>query len=322
MIKAIQADNVFYIKLGARGALEDLCLSDGTLRLDYRRGPESLARNGSRQALAGFFLRKCITNSKPTAGIHAGIIRSFFDSGDSDLWITFANGLLFWCFVSRQAEYLGTEDPDRRGCFKKNSLGGWRSKNIAGQELRISELNGELTKIAAFRMAICRLSREQARYLLAKINAEELPQVKAAKAARDNLEVAVGELIRKLSWKDFELLIDLIFSRSGWRRISSLGGTKKMIDIDLILPTTGARAFVQVKAQTDQIQLEEYADRFRLYERSSSNETDSHCFFFVYHTAKKPLKSPSSEITVWGTQEVSQMTISSGLTDWVLQKVG
>jgi len=321
-MKAIQADNVFYIKLGARGALEDLCLSDGTLRLVYRRVPESLARHGSRPALADFHLKEGITSSKPTAGIHAGIIRTFFDASEKDLWITFSNGLLFWCFASREVTYLGTNDPDRHGCFKRSSLSGWSSKDTTGQELRISELNGELTKVAAFRMAVCRLNGDQSRYLLTKINAEDLPQVKAVKTAKQNLETALSELIRKLSWRDFELLIDLIFSRSGWRRISGLGGTKKTTDIDLILPTTGTRAFVQVKAQTDQKQLDEYAERFKFHERSSSDATDTHRFFFVYHTAKRMLKAPSQEVTVWGPQEVSQMAISAGLTDWVMQKVG
>jgi hypothetical protein len=320
--EAIRASDVLFIKLGAGGALEDLCISDGSLRLDYRRVPEVLARSGSHRALSDFCLSKGMTKAKPTAGIHAGIIRNFFDAKDDVLWITFANGLLYWCFASPNVTYLGPDDADSHGCFRRDSRGGWQSQSIVGQELRVSELNGELTKISAFRMAICRLSDEQTRYLLARINGDDLPQVRAAKLARTKLEETLDDLVRKLSWRDFELLVDLIFSRSGWRRISSLGGAKKTTDIDLILPTTGARAFVQVKAETDQAQLIEYAEKFKLYERSASKEADSHSFFYVYHTAKKPLRSPSAEITIWGVRDVSRLVIDSGLTDWLIQKVG
>ncbi len=320
--KPIRANSALYIKLGAGGALEDLCISDGSLRLDYRRIPEALARDGSHRVLSDFCVKRGITTAKPTAGIHAGIIRNFFDTQDDVLWITFANGLLYWCFANSGVTYLGPDDADRQGCFRRDSRGGWQSQSIFGQDLRISELNGELTKVSAFRMAICRLSNGQTRYLLAKINGDDLPQVRAARVARTNLEETLGDLIRTLSWRDFELLVELIFSRSGWRRISSLGGAKKTTDIDLVLPTTGVRAFVQVKAETSQTQLIEYAEKFKLYERSTSKETGSHCFFYVYHTAKRPLRSPSAEITIWGPRDVSRLVIDSGLTDWLIQKVG
>jgi hypothetical protein len=42
------------------------------------------------------------------------------------------------------------------------------------------------------------------------------------------------------------MLVDLVFANSGWRRIGRVGKTQKTVDIELMLPTTGERAFVQV----------------------------------------------------------------------------
>jgi hypothetical protein len=49
----------------------------------------------------------------------------------------------------------------------------------------------------------------------------------------------VGDLLDQLHQDDFELLIELVFSSSGWRRISAVGGTQKTLDIALTLPRLG-----------------------------------------------------------------------------------
>ena len=65
-------------------------------------------------------------------------------------------------------------------------------------------------------------------------------------------------LMRLLTWQDFELLVDLVFTNSGWRRVGPVGKTQKTVDIELMLPTTGERAFVQVKSSAGKRDLDEY----------------------------------------------------------------
>jgi hypothetical protein len=65
-------------------------------------------------------------------------------------------------------------------------------------------------------------------------------------------------LMKLLGWRDFELLVDLVFTSSGWRRVGIVGKTQKTLDLDLILPSTGERAFVQVKSTTTLAELAEY----------------------------------------------------------------
>jgi hypothetical protein len=44
-----------------------------------------------------------------------------------------------------------------------------------------------------------------------------------------------------------------------WRRVGVVGGTQKTLDLDLTLPSTGERAFVQVKSRTTTAELAGYA---------------------------------------------------------------
>ena len=85
-------------------------------------------------------------------------------------------------------------------------------------------------------------------YLTRKINGESLPEVEEAVKAENHMVEKIIPLIEGLAPQDFELLVDLVFSDSGWRRISPLGKTQKMIDMELILPTTGEKAYVQIKS--------------------------------------------------------------------------
>jgi hypothetical protein len=61
------------------------------------------------------------------------------------------------------------------------------------------------------------------------------------------MRVSALEMMRLLEPRDFETLVDLMFSTSGWRR-GIIGNTQKTLDLDLLLPSTGERAFVQVKS--------------------------------------------------------------------------
>jgi hypothetical protein len=68
--------------------------------------------------------------------------------------------------------------------------------------------------------------------------------------------------MRLITWQDFELLVDLVFSASGWRRTGPIGRTQKMVDLELELPTTGERAFIQAKSRTNKTQFGDYLEQF------------------------------------------------------------
>lgn len=104
--------------------------------------------------------------------------------------------------------------------------------------------------------------------------------------ARSAMVAVATEMIAALHWADFETLVDLIFARSGWQRVSRVG--ENLTDVGLILeqPATGEKACVQVKSIASQAVLDNYVDRFRqsgAYER----------WFFVCHSPKGVLSADS-----------------------------
>lgn len=111
-----------------------------------------------------------------------------------------------------------------------------------------------------FRGTICQVKAFDS--LLRKLNDELLPETIVAEEAERALIEAIVGLMRRLTWQDFELLVELIFSTSGWRRISRAGGAQKTVDLELVLPTTNERAFVQVKSGANTAGFKEYARRF------------------------------------------------------------
>jgi hypothetical protein len=118
----------------------------------------------------------------------------------------------------------------------------------------------------------------------------------------------------------FETLVEMMFSRAGWRRIGYIGKAQADKDVDLEMPLTRERAVVQVKAETKQSELDDYIDRKKGmlgYDR----------LFFVYHTSKSPLVVPNGsegeadEVTVMDATGVAERVVESGLVDWVLTQV-
>ena len=126
--------------------------------------------------------------------------------------------------------------------------------------------------------------------------------------------VVAGEMITGLHWADFETLVDLIFARSGWQRVSRVG--EKLTDVDLILeqPATGEVAFVQVKSKASQAVLDDYVDRFmrsEVYDR----------MFFVCHSPKGPLSIDDREkLHVSAGDRLANASVKAGLFDWLIER--
>lgn len=190
-------------------------------------------------------------------------------------------------------------------------VGGWQWKDIKGEPQSKDRLSGVINKLAAYRGTTCDVDLEQ--YVIRRINGEKTAEVERAnEALREMIEAVVG-MLRLLTWHDFETLVGLVFSVSGWRRQGDVGGPQKTIDIEMTLPTTDERAFVQVKSSTDQAELDKYVGQF---------ETLSyHRMFYVYHSSKKPLAEPDDDtVTVVGPHKLAEMVVEAGLVSWLIRK--
>ena len=310
VVNRVRAPRARYIKLGRGGRWERLCLEDGTMRFGYGKVPHDLALSGDREQL-----RQChldLGYEAGTATSHANQILSFYHDKADTLWITISGGYLWWCFAHTDVEYLGTGEEDERGARLRHTVDGWHNTSIGGHPLRVADLNGGLTRVAAYRATVCNV--EMLDYLVRKINDEDLPEVRAAHAAKRAMVEAIDGLTRMLPWREFEILVELIYAQSGWRRIGATGGTQKTVDIELELPSTGERAFIQVKSRTDQAQLDDYVER--LSHRGESR------MFYVYHSGPETLAAIDPRVVLIGPDRLPEMVLNAGLFDWLLEKVG
>ena len=238
-------------------------------------------------------------------------IRDFYTLGSDCLWVTFADGHLWWAFADPEVMWLGTDD-EARGARMRKTLDRWHKTDITGKPLRIDGLSTVLTQVAAYRQTICRVKPRE--YLLRRINAVEEPVVARAREARSAMAAVAAEMIAALHWSDFETLVDLIFARTGWQRVSRVGDD--LTDVDLILeqPAIGEKAFVPVKSKAAQAVLDDYVDRFR---RSGAYDR----FFFVCHSPKGTLSTDDdTRLHVWAGDRLADAAVRAGLFDWLIER--
>jgi hypothetical protein len=318
----IQASRGLYVKLGREGIWEKLSL-DGdavhgpSIRFGYRDAPHALALAGDYGAIAELYRRQ---NAKTagTATRFANELRLFYEAGPEVLWITFARDHLWWCFADREVVDLAPPDRERAesvGTRLKRVRGRWLSADARGQPLRIVDLRGSLTALQGYRGTICALKPADLAYLLLRINGRDSAEASAVRAARDNLVSTLVPLIKGLHWRDFELLVELIFSHAGWRRVSLTGGPQKAIDLELELPLTNERAVVQVKSRTDQREVNACIEK--LAEDPSATRA-----FIVYHSAEEAVSAGTSGIVLIGPAALAGRVVEAGLVGWVIGKVG
>ncbi len=303
----ISAKSVRYIKLGEAGRWEKSSIRDGVLRFGFESGePLSMAMclEGRWDDLARSW-REDGAKSASTARRFTNETRQFFQADPEDLWITFVGERLYWGFLEPGSPVKSDDDASSW----RRVAGGWRCTDRNGTPLVKSNLPGGITKLAAYRGTSCGVDVDQ--QVIRRINAEVEPQVATARNAVAALETALVPLLQRLGPRDLEVLVELIFSASGWRRLDTTGGTRKLVDLDLELPTTQERAFVQVKTGTNQNELQSYID---LMQQESFGR-----MFYVYHSGT--LHTDQDNVTLIGPMKLANMVLNAGLTDWVMRKV-
>jgi hypothetical protein len=243
---------------------------------------------------------------KGTASSFTNQTRLFFEDDGSTLWITFVGERLYWGFVESTPP---ERHADREGVWR-TIAGGWQWKDLNGDELTKDRLSGALTKLAAYQGTSCNV--DVAEYSIRRINGQKTPEVERAVAASKKMRSSVLDLMRLLGPRDFETLVDLVFSTSGWRRQGIVGKTQKTLDLDLILPSTGERAFVQVKSKTTPAELADYLGKLAElgpYDR----------MFYVYHSGEA--STDDDRVTVINPEKLAELVLDAGLANWLIRKV-
>lgn len=187
---------------------------------------------------------------------------------------------------------------------------GWRCTDIKGEELTKERLSGALTKLAAYQGTSCRVDVSD--YVTRRINDRKMPQVELAVRRYEDLKRSTQELMKLLEPYDFETLVDLVFSTSGWRRQGVVGKTQKTLDLDIVLPSTGERAFVQIKSRTTSAELVEYVGKLEEigpYDR----------MFYVFHSGEADIDD--DRVSIVGPEKLAAPVVDAGLVGWLIRKV-
>jgi hypothetical protein len=306
-LQPIAPDKIRFIKLGKSGEWERPCIHENTIRLGYRSPHHQASLDGNWDEVKKYWLH-IRQGNKRSATQDINQIRDFYELEESDVRITFYKKKLYWCRATR-----GVIELDDKSRIRQ-AIGSWSSTDINGQPLRIENIDGRVTKVQGFRGTICSIDLQD--YLVRKINGQTIDEVENAKSSLDKLKFDVEDLIKGLWWHDFELLIDLVFSKAGWQRLSVLGKTEKDIDLDVYSPATQKRAFVQIKSTTNQAELEAYIGSFNEYEQFDE-------MYFIYHTCHADLCSLESlypNIYIWGVKRISALVVNAGLVEWLINK--
>jgi hypothetical protein len=153
-------------------------------------------------------------------------------------------------------------------------------------------------------------------YVIRKIRGEMQPDVLNAKESVRKLERDVETLIKGLWWKDFELLVELIFSRAGWQRMSVIGKTEKEIDLDMMLPVSNRRAFVQVKSQANPAVIRSCYDAYSAYDQYNE-------MYMVFHSLNgepSQIGVEADDLHLWDSARLASLVVRSGLVEWLIAK--
>lgn len=338
----INTPPVRYLKLGsARDQLTETCLKDGEAFVHFgtadedvfriceqgmwdeyktRRERDELARaevqDGPPASDSERARRERAAKQNATAAAHQ--LNAFWSSDDNTIWITFHDGRLYWTRFTKD----GPTHDSIRGSVRKVQ-GGWSDHDFSGEHvLTMVSLWGRLTKTAGYRSTTCAVEEPVAKYLLRRLRDEPHDYIDRTEAKLDELATALLGVVDKLTWSDFELLAELLFSGAGWRRITLTGSTMKFHDLVLEQPLDRRTISVQVKSAFKADEYERYAQAFQ--PQSQSNGGDFWRFYFIYHTDDKGLASTAKEypdVQLVGPRELVELAVDAGLARWMIDRV-
>lgn len=229
-----------------------------------------------------------------------------YTAPETSIFITFHAGRIYWCRPLGSVEILADRTKLRA------TVDGWHGQTVGGADLFSESLSGRLLKLQGDRGTICRVEAED--YLLLKLGDDVSPEVQAAMQTETQVIAAISGLMRLLTWQNFELLVDLVFSSNDWKRTGATGGVQNTFDIELLLPSTQDRAFVQLKSHATPAQLINDVERMA--------EMDGvHRMFFVWHTGDVGAAPKDSRVTLIGPAQLASMLLDAGLATWLRKKV-
>lgn len=316
---------VRYIKLGESNSYTERCLNNDEIILGFETGKEEMlnaCKANDWKKVEEIYDQKSDHsegNKKKLTKNTLRQIKDFFEDDGSTVWITFSKKKMYWS-MSDSKEYESRPFSEKSGthirCVRKMSTP-WQCVDKKGVELNVDNLAGHLTMVSGYRGTICTVNNEE--YALRRIDGEQSKTYIKGDKSRRELIKAVEEMIKELHPKSFEILVETIFTNTGWRRIGKAGGEMEGIDLLLSRPSlTSSKeeiVAVQIKSTTKQSEYESYV---RLLNDAYDN------IFYIYHTVENDQEikeSKDSKFKLFNASQLAPMVISAGVLDWLFNQV-
>jgi hypothetical protein len=303
-----QFKNAYFIKLGRGGKWESLSIEENKARIGWRN-----------QALGDLWRKdwgkirdelRTEVKSKGKATQDFNMLKTFVESTPADVWITFYQTRLWWCHL---ADSRVEEDDVSKYRYVS---GKWSDQDINGHTLVVEDIPPVLAQIQAYRSTICKVKEVDA--LGRVLNDQPSRTFQEISRARDGLITQVQLGLQGLHPTEFEALVESLFSRAGWHRISrEVAGTTKYYDFEFEEPITSERYQVQVKSAADAADFAKYVSQF-------SSRGYTRLYFVVHSPATNLMKY---EPGTWQKKadlvlptRLAQMVVDLGLTNWLMKK--
>lgn len=302
---------VRYIKLGPARKWAAEAIKRGIVPLDFRGvGHDACARGDwdevRRQLIATGRNERALKDDERE-------LKEFYGLGPDTLWFTIADGYVWWTFAQDRVLEGDRDDADAPPRFRPVQTP-WRNTSLRGSLLTERSFSSALCSIASYQRTICAV--REAEYLLRRIRGEDEPLRLKANQLLGEMTTTAAHLVRRLDWRDFETLVDLIFAHSSYKRQSALGGAQPDVDFVARQPLTGDSAWVQVKSHATQAVFEDYLKRF-------DREAGAGAFFFIYHSANRPIRTAAimPNVHIWSADKVASAAVEAGLFGWVTERI-
>jgi hypothetical protein len=302
----ITCKNAYYIKLGRNGIWEESSLKENIMRIGWKNQTLSDINSGNWEIIQSQLITEAADKGAATRDCRG--LQMICGSTHDDIWITFHENHLWWCKVVEQRIY-------KDDISKYRKVEKWHCQDICGKPLLTIQIPGRIAKLQGFRGTSCKV--REVDELVRLINCQPSTEYEAIRHSKENLYRHVEAGLRRLHWKDFETLVDLLFRATGWRRISLLGETMKYSDIELEDPINEEMYQVQVKSSATLRDFQEYSKSFAAGKYRK--------LFFVVHTPDTKLaetpQSNESPVQLVLPKRLAEMVVDLGILNWLLNKI-
>ncbi len=327
-------NKVFYIKLGAGNQINiaKKCIENDLLWLGYNEAKdetikEAILNEQQDSSKEWKEIWEPVRHSFPKANkqtqtSYAKAIRQFYTASEDDYFFTFLNSTMYYCHPI--GDIIPITENNTHGGFDPGSriraTTGWKDHPETTDSIKFLErnLSGRITKAKIYRGTIYELTGIEKETFFNTLK-WEFPECKRLEEVKNTIPKLIIPVIQMLNDHDFEILVDMLLTKSGWLRVGGRGGTQKAIDMEYLIPVENKQVYVQVKSvMSDRV----CKEALKLLSEELADKDNIICYL-VFHTMNSgtsiPVKYRNLNVITLNVTVLAQLCCNhQEIIDWLL----